>query len=137
MPPAVRSKTVLIVEDDAATRAMYRDALVHAGYHVVAVEDGLDALRRIEEHAPDAVVLDLVLPRVGGWDVYKEFRADPATSRLPVVIVTASDARDLEARDARYFLRKPVSVEALTAIVDQAIRRRLASPHTANDRRTR
>ena len=103
---------------------MYREALVHAGYNVIAVEDGLSALHRVEETLPDAVVLDLMLPRVGGWDVYKELRAHPVTRRLPVVIVTASDARELESGTLRYFLRKPISPETLTAVVDQAIRGR-------------
>jgi CheY-like chemotaxis protein len=124
MPPSFGSQTVLIVEDDAETRTLFREVLRDAGYGVVAVEDGLDALRRIEEDPIDAVVLDLMLPRVGGWDVYKELRANPRTRRLPVVIVTASDVADLESSVALLFLRKPVSPEKLTAAVDQAVRRR-------------
>ena len=124
MPPAFSSQTVLIVEDDVETRALYRDVLRDAGYSVVAVEDGLDALRRIEVDPIDAVVLDLMLPRVGGWDVYKDLRANPRTRRLPVVIVTASDVGDLESSAALHVLRKPVSPEKLTAAVDQAVRRR-------------
>lgn len=125
--PHARSKTVLIVEDDLPTRTMYREALAHASYNAIAVEDGLDALRRIEEARPDAVILDLILPRVGGWDVYKELRSHPATARIPVVIVTGSDVRDLEPAASRYFLRKPVSPETLCAVVDQAVRGRTAT----------
>ena len=133
MPPSVRSKTVLIVEDDDSTRAFYRDALRHAGYNVIAVEDGLDALHRIEEAIPDVVVLDLMLPRVGGWDVYKELRAHPRTSRVPVIIATASDVRELEAGSIRQFLRKPISPDTLVVAVENAINGRIAKTDTAGE----
>jgi DNA-binding response OmpR family regulator len=119
-------KTVLVVEDDQAIRAMYRDALRHAGYHVIAVEDGLDALRRIEQAFPDVVILDLMLPRVGGWDVYGELRANSRTQGVPVVIVTASDTGALEQGALCRLLRKPVSPETLVLEVEQAIRGDLA-----------
>ena len=126
MLPSDRSKTVLIVEDDASTRAMYRDALRNAGYDVTAVEDGYDALRHIEAALPDAVILDLMLPRVGGWDVYKEMRANPRTNRVPAVIVTGADTREIEPSNLRHFLRKPVSPDKLVGAVEDAIAGRTA-----------
>ena len=113
--------TVLIVEDDASTREMYRQALAASGHRVVAVQDGLGALRRIEADRPDVIVLDLVLPRLGGHDVYREMRAHPETRDIPVIIVTGSEARELEPNQVRFFLRKPVSPEALTRIVEDAL----------------
>jgi CheY-like chemotaxis protein len=113
--------TVLIVEDDASTREMYRQALTASGHRVIAVPDGIGALRRIETDRPSVVVLDLMLPRLGGHDVYREMRAHPETCGIPVIIVTGSEARDLEPNDFRFFLRKPVSPEALTRIVEDAL----------------
>jgi CheY-like chemotaxis protein len=113
--------TVLVVEDDAATREMYRQALTASGHRVVAVADGIGALRHIEVELPDVVVLDLVLPRVGGHDVYKELRAHPESRHVPVIIVTGSDASELEPSTVRFFLRKPVSPEALARIVEDAL----------------
>jgi DNA-binding response OmpR family regulator len=133
MSPRARSKTILVVEDDEPTRTMYRDALRHAGYDVIGVEDGLDALRRIEETLPDVVILDLMLPRLAGWDVYKEMRANPRTSRVPVVIVTASDARELEADSLRHFLRKPVSPDTLVVTVENAFSGRSARPESSGE----
>src|SRR4051794_17475935 len=60
------NSVVLVVEDDQQTREMYRAALMAAGFVVVAVEDGLDALRVLEQRRPSAVVLDLGLPRLAG-----------------------------------------------------------------------
>ena len=113
--------TVLIVEDDAATREMYRQALTASGHRTIAVADGLAALRHLEGDRPDVVVLDLMLPTLGGHDVYRELRANPETREIPVVIVTGSDARNLEPNEFRFFLRKPVSPETLTRVVEDAL----------------
>lgn len=115
------SATVLVVEDDASTREMYRQALTASGHRTIAVADGLGALRHLEGDRPDVVVLDLMLPTIAGHDVYRELRANPETREIPVVIVTGSDACDLEPSDFRFFLRKPVSPETLTRIVDDAL----------------
>lgn len=118
-PPS--TATVLVVEDDAATREMYRQALAASGYRTIAVGDGLGALRHLEGDRPDVVVLDLVLPTVAGHDVYKELRAHPETCEIPVIIVTGSDAHDVAPHEFRFFLRKPVSPETLTRIVEDAL----------------
>ena len=75
--------SVLIVEDDPALRDLYRWALQAAGFAVVAVSDGLEALRQIESGTPDAVVLDLALPFVAGHDVQQELRRHPETPAGP------------------------------------------------------
>lgn len=119
--PTFSAATVLIVEDDASTREMYRQALTASGHRTIAVADGLGALRHLEGDRPDVVVLDLMLPTIGGHDVYRELRANPETRDIPVIIVTGSDARDLEPNEFRFFLRKPVSPDTLTRIVEDAL----------------
>ena len=119
--PLLSATTVLVVEDDAATREMYRQALAASGHRTIAVADGLGALRHLEGDRPDVVVLDLMLPTLAGQDVYRELRANPDTREIPVVIVTGSDARELQLNDFRFFLRKPVSPETLTRIVEDAL----------------
>ena len=67
-----RRGTILVVEDDPALRTFYRSALMIAGYTVVSAEDGIDALRRLDEGlTPDLVVLDVALPRLSGRDVQR------------------------------------------------------------------
>src|SRR5687767_14300582 len=100
MPPPAKPVVVLVVEDDPTLRDLYRSALSSSGYAVVAVEDGLDALRAIDGAlVPSAVVLDLELPRLGGRDVYQELRSQAVTSATPVIIVTGSDTSDLNPKD--------------------------------------
>lgn len=114
---------VLVVEDDPALRDLYRSTLRSAGYAVVAVEDGLDALRRVERGRPDAVVLDLGLPKLGGRDVHRELKARPDTQHIPIIVVSGHDTSDLNPRDFACILTKPASVDALIDAVQNCIRR--------------
>ena len=116
-------KTVLVVEDDSSLREYYRSALVQAGYSVVAVEDGVDALRRVERDAPQAVVLDMALPRLGGRDVQRELKSRPETASIPIVVVSGSDISDLDESDFASILRKPIHAEAIVYAVDRCFRR--------------
>jgi DNA-binding response OmpR family regulator len=114
---------VLLVEDDASTREIFRVALRHAGFVVVAVDDGLAALHRIESDPPDIVVLDMGLPRLGGRDVLREIRANPNTRAIPIVIVTGTDVVDLNERAGIPVLMKPVDPDALVRTVEDLARR--------------
>lgn len=122
MPPSAKKLIVLVVEDDPSLRELYRSTLVNAGYTVVAVEDGLDALRLIDRGTvPHALVLDMGLPRLGGRDVQRELRAHPETSRIPIVVVTGVDTRVNES-DFTIVLRKPIQPDALVNAVAKCLR---------------
>jgi DNA-binding response OmpR family regulator len=109
-------QTVLIVEDDADLRNMYRLALTFAGFDVQIVGDGLEALRRIDHDPPALVVLDLSLPSISGIVVRQEIAASAVTRDIPIVIVTGSPER-AEGLDVACVLSKPVSPERLTQAV--------------------
>ena len=108
---------VLVVEDDPPVRELYRSILRQAGYTVLTVEDGLTALRCIEDRPPAAVVLDLVLPRLSGRDVYHELKARPETRDLPIIVVSGHDVSDLNEAEFACVLRKPLDPESLVAAV--------------------
>lgn len=121
MSPPGRSRIVLVVEDDPDLRSLYREALsLIGGYVVVAVEDGVDALRQIDHETPAAVVLDLQLPRLSGVDVQRELSAHPDTDAIPIVIVTGDPAR-VDPSAVACVLRKPVDVSDLIAAVRKCI----------------
>jgi CheY-like chemotaxis protein len=117
-----RNSTVLVVEDDPTLREFYRTALTAAGYTVVAVEDGLDALRRMDHGVPHAIVLDLSLPYVDGRDVGRELKARPDTREIPIIVVSGSDLKDLDHQDFACVLRKPVGAEALIDAIERCLR---------------
>lgn len=113
----------MVVEDDSGLRNLYRAALTSAGYAVIAVEDGVDALRRIDAQAPSAVVLDWSLPRLSGRDVHGELRARVDTRDLPVILVTGTDISAIDPADFACVLRKPIDTDRLVSAVEDCLRR--------------
>src|SRR3954469_3141889 len=90
MSGGLKGATVAIVEDDENTREVFRTILEHNGIHVVEAVDGEQALALVRNEHPDLILLDLGLPGVDGRTVARELKADPSTSSLPIIVVTAA-----------------------------------------------
>jgi two-component system OmpR family response regulator len=112
----MQQKRILIVEDDADVRRMYRTILSMAGYDVEEAADGVDALRLIENNAPDLIVLDLVLRALDGVSVQQELAARSFTARIPIVVVTGS-TMDTSTMNVACVLHKPVTPDELVTTV--------------------
>jgi DNA-binding response OmpR family regulator len=82
-------RTILVVDDQPAVRRLLRALLEMAGFEVSEAEDGAWAMEAIRTRAPDLVVLDIMMPRVDGWQVLTEVRDDPEVGELPVIVLTA------------------------------------------------
>jgi two-component system alkaline phosphatase synthesis response regulator PhoP len=122
-------RTILVVEDEPQIAALVRDYLEHAGFAVLTASDGAAGLAVFRARHPDALVLDLGLPRVDGLDVVRTIRRD---SRVPIVILTArGDETDrvtgLELGADDYVV-KPFSPKELVARVRAVLRRADAPP---------
>ena len=115
-----RHPVVLVVEDDRGLRECYREGL---GRRFVVDEcaDGMSALEYFDHHRPDAVVLDLNLPRLHGETLYHELRHQPFTSGIPVVVVTGIDP--VSELPGATVLRKPCDIDALIGALETAMRR--------------
>ena len=118
---------VLIVEDEAPLVTMLRYNLEREGFAVAAAGDGEEALLRIAEHTPDAVLLDWMLPLVSGIEVCRQIRRSPATRSVPVIMLTARGEegdriRGLESGADDYVV-KPFSPSELVARLRAVIRR--------------
>jgi CheY-like chemotaxis protein len=118
VPPSPRRTTVLVVEDDAALRDLYRTELTMEGYRVVAVGDGMAALQWLEGERPDAIVLDLGLPRLGGLDLHRELRSHTETRDIPIIVVTGVSAeQSINPADFSCVIRKPIdTLQLITAV---------------------
>jgi DNA-binding response OmpR family regulator len=92
------------------------------GFAVVTADDGFDALRTIEANRPDAIVLDLGLPFLGGRDVARELAANAGPRRIPIVVVTG-EAEELTESDFDCVLRKPVTSDQLIDAVWNCLRK--------------
>jgi signal transduction histidine kinase/CheY-like chemotaxis protein len=114
-------ETVLVVEDDPHSAELLTVYLEGAGYRVTVARDGADGLEQARRLRPRAVVLDILLPRVDGWDLLARLKADPATADAPVVVVSMLDERGKGlALGAVEYLVKPVGREELLAALERA-----------------
>jgi len=112
--------TVLLVEDDRATREMFDYALRLAGFAVSAAADGLSALRILDQHfIPSVIVLDLDLPQVSGTDVHQEIVSHAETQAIPVVVVTGTTWQ--APLGVFRTLRKPINSDVVVSVVQQAL----------------
>jgi two-component system response regulator MprA len=127
---------VLIVEDDDAVRDSLRRSLAFEGYRVRSAGDGEEALREIDRSCPDAVVLDLQLPRLDGLEVCRQLRS--RGNVVPVLVLTARDGtRDrvtgLDA-GADDYLPKPFALEELLARLRAMLRRARIADNSGSGR---
>lgn len=123
MPEGIDRRTVLVADDDAALRETIAEHLRALGFNVVEASNALEAMRQIDVRRPAAVVLDLMMPRLGGLDALKPIRAmDPA---ITVVVMTGVADAGLHSQalalGAARVLVKPVALADLVAV--------LQSPH--------
>jgi len=84
-----KGKTILLVEDNEAVIIQMKDMLETQGYNIMVARNGNEALEKIAMKIPDAMLLDLMMPEVDGFEVLKIVRAEEKTNRLPVIILTA------------------------------------------------
>ena len=108
--------SVLVVEDDASAVRLLREYLEPVGYEVRVATDGEAGITAARADPPAAILLDILLPGIDGWEVLRRMRDDPALRDVPVVILTVVDERDVGlALGAVDYLVKPVSRDALLA----------------------
>jgi CheY-like chemotaxis protein len=82
-------KSILLVEDSKFLRLASERALVRAGYSVVSTDDGEQALREAQQHIPDLILLDMLLPKLGGPEVLRALKKNPVTAQIPVVVLSS------------------------------------------------
>jgi DNA-binding response OmpR family regulator len=119
--------SVLVIEDSADIADLLRHYLERAGYGVDRIESGREVMARAKKQPPDAIVLDVMLPDVDGMTVCQQLRADPATSTIPILMLTARGEeadriRGLEL-GADDYVTKPFSPKELVARVGALLRR--------------
>jgi two-component system, OmpR family, response regulator MtrA len=124
--PLPRSQPlVLVADDDADIRELVVLRLARAGYRVQTARDGLEAFARAVELCPDLVVLDVSMPGQDGFETSRRLRADPRTSHVPVVFLTArtrdEDVAKGYARGGDGYVTKPFEPHELLSRVDALV----------------
>jgi CheY-like chemotaxis protein len=115
---AVATGDILVIEDDPSAVRLLREYLEAAGYSVRVASTGETGLASVTEQAPAAVVLDVLLPGLDGWEVLRRLKANPDTQGIPVIIVTVVEEREVGlALGAADYLVKPIHRAALLSCI--------------------
>lgn len=122
-------RRVLVVDDDADMREMLGEVLALAGHEALLARDGLEAVELARQVHPDALTLDLGLPRLDGNGVLRALAATPSTARIPVIVVSADLDRLVRTSQVVAILDKPFSLSHFFASVEAALRP--TGPHSA------
>jgi len=119
---------VLIVDDAQDTREVYALFLRDEGFHVAVAEDGVTGLAFAQQHRFDIIILDLIMPRMDGFEVTRRLRADDRTKRVPIIIFSGfereTDAADAIAAGADVCCPKPCLPETLLGEINRLLLRR-------------
>ena len=124
-------ETILLIEDEEDVSDLIRYHLKKSKYRVLSAADGLEGLRLASEERPDAVILDVMLPRLNGFEVAKRMKADPSTASIPLLILSAKGEPEHRIKGlelgADDYLPKPFSPKELLLRIKALLRRRQAS----------
>jgi DNA-binding response OmpR family regulator len=120
--------TVLLVEDDRFLRRAAEASLRQAGFTVALAGDGEEALRQVAAVKPAIVLLDLIMPKLQGFEVLRRLKAAPATASIPVV-VTSNLGQETDVKQAMnlgaaaYFIKSNLSLQELVAVVRDTLKK--------------
>lgn len=123
--PTAHAPLVLIVEDSATETHVYKTTLQSAGYRTVAVADGALAVQAALKYSPAVILMDVVMPKVNGFKATRDLRRNPATSHIPVVMISSKSGDSDRAwgmrQGARDYLIKPVASKTLLRCVREQV----------------
>lgn len=81
-------KSIVLADDEQFIAIAYKDGLERAGYHITVAHDGAEALEAVKNVKPDLVLLDLIMPKLNGFEVLKAIKADDSIKHIPVIILS-------------------------------------------------
>ena len=120
-----RTRLVLVVDGSQTVRRLVTQALEEAGFKVITAENGIQALKRIDEQQPDLIISDVDIPEMNGIDLCKTLHADPSLALIPFVIMSANSDRSMMRRmlylGAAGYLVKPFNLEQIVITVERLL----------------
>jgi CheY-like chemotaxis protein len=129
------SPRILIADDYEDNRELLRLILVSAEYEVLEAHDGQECLKLAQDHLPDLIMVDLVMPKLDGWEVFQALRADQRTSNIPCVVVSGYTELDPNrSREVGFnaYLTKPFRTGEVLETVERLVSRSVAKANVAD-----
>ncbi len=118
----MNGKKILIIDDEAEFVELIKLRLEGNGYSVITAGDAREAMEIVKE-GPDVILLDIMMPSVDGYTLYRQFKKDDATRSIPVIVITAKpEMKELfQAEGVRDYLIKPIDDEELLSAIKKAL----------------
>ena len=134
------AKTILVVDDERHIVRLVQVNLERAGYEVTTAYDGVEAIEAVQSELPDMIILDVMMPRMDGFEALKKLRADDKTKDIPVIMLTAK-AQDADifkgwSSGVDSYLTKPFNPRELLAFVDRIFQSLEHPPDDYDDQTT-
>ena len=126
-PVKIQKRSILVVDDSITTRTLEKNILEAAGYSVRLAINGMEALDTIRAgEVPDLIISDVVMPRLGGFDLAKQIKNEPRTASIPLILVTSLDspedkARGIESGADAFIVKSNFDQENLLETIEQLI----------------
>lgn len=119
-------KKILFIEDESALQKTFGDLLKREGYEMISALDGEEGLKMAKEGSPDLILLDLILPKIHGFNVLKRLKEDEQTKEIPVVVLTNLEGikdvnKAIELGATTYLVKASYSLDEVIAKIRQAL----------------
>ncbi|OGZ04896.1 MAG: hypothetical protein A3C93_03800 [Candidatus Lloydbacteria bacterium RIFCSPHIGHO2_02_FULL_54_17] len=120
-------RTILSIEDDSFLLALLSGKLADAGYRVVTATTGNEGLAKAKAERPDIILLDVMLPDIGGFEVLEQLKADPATKPIPVILLSNLGGHDeinrgKELGAMSYLIKANIVPDELAAMIETELK---------------
>jgi len=130
------TKTLLIIEDDQSTVRLLTITLQRKGYTIQAAANGLIGIEMARTNPPDAILLDLMLPGVDGFEVLDQLQNHPKTADIPVIVISAkgspADRQQATELGVVTYLQKPYHIQKLYSVLKAAVGEDCVQPGSAH-----
>jgi CheY-like chemotaxis protein len=122
----MKQSRILVIDDSTTNIVLLEAILTEKGYLIETALNAKDAFMRIEKQVPDLILLDLLMPKVSGFEFLDQLRKDEKTKNTPVIVISAINTDDenrqkIEKLEAVAFLRKPIDIQYLVSKVDEVL----------------
>ena len=123
----MRQKTILIVDDEKQLVSLVKLHMEMAGYEVLSAKDGEEALEIVRKESPDLIILDLMIPKIDGWEVCRRIRAESKVGNIPIIMLSARTETEDKLKGYECgtddYVTKPFSPRELVARVKRVLAR--------------
>jgi two-component system cell cycle response regulator DivK len=122
----MKQSKILVIDDSTTNIVLLEAILTEKGYLIETALNAKEAFVRLEKQIPDLILLDLLMPKVSGFDFLEQIRQDEKTKKTPVIVISALNTDDenlhkIKKLDAVDFIRKPIDIQYLVNLVEEVL----------------